>query len=296
MRFRHQYDQMVNQIACVKFKDKVIFRTNNSESNLFGLEPNFGCCTANMGQGWPKFALSTYYRSKDGIISATLAPSNLHTSVRGVNVDISLETEYPFRNNLEYTIKTPSSVEFTFEIRIPQKTVSVKMNGKSIPFNKSLKIHKVWSGEETIKIELEFKTEFLARDDGLNVLERGPLVYALPIEGKWKMHEYIKDDVERKFPYCDYELSPTSHWGWGLCESALTVNKKVVSQVPFSQSAPPITITATAQKIDWGLEDGFGNVCAKVPKSVLPISEKEEIELIPYGCARIRMTELPILK
>lgn len=292
----HQYDQMVNQIACVKFKDKVIFRTNNSESDLFGLEPNFGCCTANMGQGWPKFALSTYYRSKDGIISATLAPSNLHTSVRGVNVDISLETEYPFRNNLKYTIKTPSSVEFTFEIRIPQKTVSVKMNGKSIPFNKSLKIHKVWSGEETIKIELEFKTEFLARDDGLNVLERGPLVYALPIEGKWKMHEYIKDDVERKFPYCDYEIFPISKWNYGFADKETTVYENPVSDKPFSKTNPPIEISADVSEINWKFKDGYDLVCDDKPVSTKALSGVNTLKFRPYGCTILRMTELPFCK
>ncbi|MBS6474654.1 MAG: hypothetical protein KH354_01510 [Clostridiales bacterium] len=54
----HQYDQLSNQIACQKFEGKPIFRTNNGESHLFGLEPSYGCCTAKFNQGWPKFALS----------------------------------------------------------------------------------------------------------------------------------------------------------------------------------------------------------------------------------------------
>ncbi|MCI8554688.1 MAG: hypothetical protein HFJ80_07075 [Clostridiales bacterium] len=62
----HQYDQMANQIACMRFPGKPFFRTNSNESNLFGLEPNFGCCTANFNQGWPKFALHAFYRSPGG--------------------------------------------------------------------------------------------------------------------------------------------------------------------------------------------------------------------------------------
>jgi hypothetical protein len=33
---------------------------DRAESNLFGMDVNFGCCTANMHQGWPKFAASLW--------------------------------------------------------------------------------------------------------------------------------------------------------------------------------------------------------------------------------------------
>ena len=52
----HQYDQQPNQVMCSLQKRD--WTTNGPESNIFGLEPNFGCCTANMHQGWPKFAAS----------------------------------------------------------------------------------------------------------------------------------------------------------------------------------------------------------------------------------------------
>ena len=48
----HQYDQMTNQPQCSYLsQERNPFRTNSGESHLFGLEPNFGCCTANFSQG-----------------------------------------------------------------------------------------------------------------------------------------------------------------------------------------------------------------------------------------------------
>ena len=40
-------------------------RQNGPEANMFGLEPNFGCCTANMHQGWPKLVASLWMASPD---------------------------------------------------------------------------------------------------------------------------------------------------------------------------------------------------------------------------------------
>ena len=60
----HQYDQQTNQVGCVT-EAKQNWLTNNVDANIFGLEPNYGCCTANMGQGWPKLALASFMRGKE---------------------------------------------------------------------------------------------------------------------------------------------------------------------------------------------------------------------------------------
>jgi hypothetical protein len=43
---------------------------NGPDSNLYRLEPNFGCCTANLHQGWPKFASSLWMKAPDGGLQA----------------------------------------------------------------------------------------------------------------------------------------------------------------------------------------------------------------------------------
>ena len=67
-----------------------------------------------------------------------------------------------------------------------------------------------------------------------------------------------------------------------------------MEEIPFSVTKPPVVIRTKAQKIDWGFEDGYDTVCAKVPTSTAPLSVPEEIELHPYGCAKLRITELPL--
>ena len=50
------------------------------------------------------------------------------------------------------------------------------------------------------------------------------------------------------------------------------------------------------KKIACRLEDGFETVCAKVPESTTPLEEEKEIRLYPYGCAKLRMTEMPLVE
>src|SRR5947199_9819493 len=70
----HQYDQQVNQVICAVSEDP-IYTTNGPEANIFGLEPNFGCCTANMHQGWPKFAAHLWMCTLDhGLAAISYAP------------------------------------------------------------------------------------------------------------------------------------------------------------------------------------------------------------------------------
>lgn len=50
----HQYDQQVNQIECT-IRVNRSWSTNGPDANIYGLETNYGCCTANLSQGWPTF-------------------------------------------------------------------------------------------------------------------------------------------------------------------------------------------------------------------------------------------------
>ena len=289
----HQYDQQSNQIACIRFPGKPIFGTNKREAHLFGLEPEYGCCTANFGQAWPKFALSAFMRKKyencDSVISVVPVPSTLKTE----DYSITLKTNYPFENSFEYIIDAKKP--FDFYIRIPSFAKNLKENGYPIPEGYSI-VELIEAGEKkVIKIEFDTVPEFFERPYNLHSVRCGSLVFSLPIEYEKKMYEYERNGVERKFPYCDYELIPKSDWNYAFSSLELKLNQKAISDIPFSSKNPPVTLTAKMKQIPWGLAERHENVCAKVPESRTPISDEREIDLYPYGCAKLRMTEMPII-
>jgi len=286
----HQYDQQSNQIACIRFPGKPVYRTNSAEAGLFGLEPNYGCCTANFNQGWPKFALSAFMHDADTVVNVLPVPGELKTDAQTITV----KTNYPFQNNIIYSIDAKNA--FTFIARIPSFAKNLTVDG--VPADSSGNLSFALSAGDHREIIVQFDVDPVLKDrpHDLKTVQWGSLVFSLPISHELKMYEYEKNGVERKFPYCDYELIPTSDWNYGFCDSPLKPEYHEVDAIPFSSKNPPVTVKVKARKINWGFEDGYAHVCAKVPESRIPIGEEESITLYPYGCAKLRMTELPLLK
>lgn len=110
----------------------------------------------------------------------------------------------------------------------------------------------------------------------------------------WQCYE--NNSVIRKYPYCDYELLPKSDCNYGFSSEDVSIKINEVSDIPFSANNPPIAIKAKLQKIDWGFEERYDSFCAKKTRLVEPISIEQQMELIPYGCAKLRITELPFVK
>lgn len=284
----HQYVQMSNQISCEKFPGKSLFRTNNSEAHMFGLEPHFGCCTSNFNQGWPKLTLSAFLHKNDTVLSAMMIPAELHAGGK----HIRLETNYPFENRMVYHISAEQA--FTLQIRIPSFAQNLRVNGQAAPAE-MLTVEVAAGESREIRIEFDTVPYFKNRPHGLHTVQCGSLIFSVPISYETRMVEYEKDGVERKYPYCDYEYRPTSDWNYAYSAEDLHLQFKGVSETPFFGQQPPVTVRAKVKKIGWGYEDGYETVCAKTPQSTEPISDEQEIALYPYGCAKLRMTELPIL-
>jgi len=293
----HQYDQQVNQIMCSLSNHR--WATNGPESNIFGLEPNFGCCTANMHQGWPKLAANLWMATNDGGVAAVVyGPSEATATVRGgISVRIQEQTGYPFRETVSLTVRPERTAAFPLALRIPSwaEAATVTINGTAVQGVKAgefLRIERQWSAGDRVELRFPMNVRLSSWYNQSVAVERGPLVYSLRVGESW--HK-----LKQTGPSADWEVYPTSPWNYGLVvdprnPSGFTLKERPLARQPFTAMDAPVEITAKARRVpQWGLVDDSPG-----PVPVSPVTSRrpeETVTLVPYGAARLRITAFPYL-
>jgi uncharacterized protein len=298
----HQYDQQCNQVICSAAGEHD-YTSNGPEANLYGLEPNFGCCTANMHQGWPKLASSLWMKTADdGLAVVAFAPCVIETKIQGKPVKVAVETMYPFRSEIAIAITVPEPMTFPLYLRRPEWAKdaeivlsNMKLNDGPARKSKYIKLSSEWSGTKTLNLRLPMEARLYQGYKGAMAVERGPLVFALPIDTDWK-----KFRDRPNLPFDDWEVYPKSPWNYALQidrehpERSIVFEERAVGTSPFSTSGTPLVARVKGRRLaGWGLEKG---AAAPPPESPLTSQEPlEDLTLIPYGCTDLRLTEFPIL-
>jgi len=299
----HQYDQQANQALCtVEQRDW----TNGPDANIYGLAPNYKCCTANFNQGWPKFVSHMWMGTPDGGLAAiAYGPSEVRKMMGTTQVTLTEKTDYPFSGEIELEMRMSGQADFPLYLRIPgwadgtdegnlAKITVNKENPKTVQAGTFHIIKRTWKNKDRVLIKLPMKLRISRRYNNSAAIHRGALTFSLRIGSRWKQ-------IAGEEPHADYEVRPLTPWNYALLldtekpEKSLTVEEKSVKMPCFSEIKAPVVITAQARQVpEWGMD---GASAAPPPLSPVATSRPvENVELIPYGSAKLRITEFPVVE
>jgi hypothetical protein len=315
----HQYVQQVNQVQA-KNVAQPIYTTNGVDANIYGLEPYYGCCTVNMHQGWPKFVeYGLWVRDEEGLVCLAYSPCKLTTQLCVEGKEVSLEideiTSYPFSSKIEFSIHLPESIDFTLKLRIPQwcDAATIQINDESLMAcgeGKFIKLSRRWIDKDSIILQLPLKIRYDRRYNNSLTILRGPLIFSYnPDEERKELRRdlKIKDNkneiekirsIKEPLEVKDWEIYPKSKWNLALTEpielKVIEIRENMEKMDSFNNISPPVKIKIEVVEIsNWSME--FEAAMPPPPNPIALSNDIEEIELIPYGCTNIRITEFPTI-
>ena len=272
-----------------------------------GLTPSpfsgYGCCRFNMHSGWPYYVKTLWAATDDnGLAAMAYAPSRVTAKVAdNVEVTIIEDTNYPFEEELRFTVTTSQPVAFPLKLRVPGwcKNPAIKINGVAqagVKQGEFYTINRTWNNNDVVVLDVPMEIRLSEEVNNSVSVHRGPLVFSLKMEERWVAHT----DWGNGFK--EYEIFPENAWNYGLAidtedlGNAFSVSKSVMPANPFVQSSTPVTLKVKAKKIPgWGYALNNQFACDPPFGPVSSSEPTEEITLVPFGAENIRLTCFPLI-
>jgi len=292
-------------------------------SRRMAYQPNpaqlIGCCGGNKHRFVPNYLMNMWMQTKDNGLAATLyGPSSVTATVGSAKqkVQIKQKTNYPFEEQIRFEMKIDRPVSFPFALRIPSwcDAPRIEVNGVGIgsvrPQNGFAVVRRVFKSGDVVVLSLPMKVKATEwPENGIGV-ERGPLVYALPIETTWTS---VAEAAYSSEDFPTWEANPAGKWNYGLALDPTKVSSQVeVAQRPFGQNLEnsswpwldaSVALTVPARKLEgWDYETNPKEPHQRFTPH-LPPKEKidqgspiERITLVPFGATQLRVSIFPKLE
>ena len=307
----HQYFSCPNQVLSTQTSNHAVLRGGRA-NGWMSYRPNGGhdvaCCGGNVHRFMPNYVIRMWMTDPRGGPAAVLyGPSSVALQLDGHHVEIHEETDYPFGEEIQFTIRCDRPVSFLLALRIPRwcRTPGLFVNDKSLPMpaieNGFVRLRRTFRPGDKITLTLPMKTELSYWPSNGIGIERGPLVYSLPIKEAWSpvvTPKYSTAD----FP--DWDANPASPWNYGsgapgaALLSKVQLRKNSMTSDPWCE--PPISLSVPLRRVpEWQLRSDPKDPAIKLTPPLPEIdgstlkAEVETLSLVPYGATHLRLTIFP---
>lgn len=288
--------------------------------------PGTPCCPGNVHRYMPNYGARMWMHKDDGrLMKVFYGASEFVTEVGDKQVRIEEQTDFPFSADVELTIHTEGRIDLSLGLRIPgwAQGATIAINGEHIEANldscQFYHLDRTFTDGDTIQLFFPQHITSTNWPGGGIALERGPLVYSLPVSADKQVDPKDPNQTE-DFPA--WNMYPTSHWAYGLgsdsAEKAEVVERNASGYMYSVEGAPLILRVPASRLKGWDIErhselvdenKGADDIQAhrEVRKGnfqftpTLPdpnkiagmVDGEEVIDLVPYGCTTLRMTIFP---
>jgi len=317
----HPYLQFANSFqARPGQKDHVWSSSDGPDAAMYGLAPNYECCTANFHQGYPKLISNLYFEELDTntLVSTVWAPSTANTSADiGGGVKVELRTDYPFATSVEYYMVNPAA--FTFRLRLPAFLREVEGPGAGLATVRAWvegheKIVQLVDGflsfdipawplpEPRCAVRVEWASPpYVKHSEG-----HGSSVFVGPLLLTPDLAELRKQVKHYAYNASDFDIEAQKEWQLALpAESGGQpipfgpVAMRQPGRMPYNHTPGgcPIAVNLTL----WQLQPSAWPSAHGAPTDVPQDLSKEAVvpevrELVLYGCTSVHMAALPTLQ
>ena len=280
------------------------------------------CCPGNVNRALPNFAGRMWLADSAGRLTAALyGPCRVSALVGPDRVPVTVveETDYPFSGEISFIIDAPRPVRMGLRLRVPGwcSAPELALNGKpeaAVRDGGWLILDRRFAPGDRVVLHLPMPVELLPWLGGGATVRRGPLVFSLAIEERWE-----PDKAETRFPdeFPAWSVSAGSPWNYALAVDADRIGEQVsvverpAGLEPWAWDNALVELYVPARRVpgwtliekdevttrDIGTVKGEFRFTPALPSpEVLAagLGEPETVRLIPYGCARLRITCFPL--